>query len=289
MKLFPLFAAVSLFLSPMTISLAQEASPKLSDGSAQYFEKDKIWVTPPAGWEILENKFGKAVILQEPKPEDVVYGVATYQRNITVAVSNESTPIDETTIAQLRESLQETFGKYGQDFTLATDHELFDYRTEKDGVIIYSFLKVNGYDLTQLHVYVSGSSQNVLLTYTDLTDKFDAESETFAQAWNALTSIQVEGVPEPRFQKLILIGSVSGGLFLLILLVSMIRYYRAKKAYESEEDVLFSDDDAASSADDEDYDDDEDDAIDLGSFDDFDNDHEDLPKTVTKVQTITSW
>lgn len=287
LKKIPLASALLLSLGLQTSALAQSEG-ELSDGSALYLEKPKVWVTPPVGWEVLKDRYGKAVIMQEPKSDEVVYDKPTYQRNITVAIANEPTPIDDATITALKDRLIESFSKYGKDFSLAANHELFDYRTQKDGVIIYSFLKVNGFDLTQLHVYVSGDKQNVLSTYTDLTERFDSGSEEFAMAWNALTSIQVEGAPEPRFQQLILVGSAIGGLVILMLVITVLRSVLAKRAYDKEEDALFEDGNetikqtAAKSEVDEDDD----------LFDGFEDDlfgSDDMPQTVSKAEPLTSW
>ena len=285
LKKIPLAVALILGVTPLTQVTAQ-TDTELSDGSALYLEKSKIWVTPPAGWEILKDRFGKALIMQEPKSEEIVYDKPTYQRNITVAIANEATPIDATTIATLKENLNESFGKYGKDFSLAAEHELFDYRTKKDGVIIYSFLKVNGFDLTQLHVYVSGKDQNVLSTYTDLTERFDAGGEDFAKAWNALTSIQVEGVPEPRFQRLIFIGGGIAGLIVLMIIVALLRHYLAKRSYESEEDALFEDDGEIKKVAVSDENDDDDDLFE--GFDDEETGSA-VPATLSQAEPLTSW
>ncbi|SMF21372.1 hypothetical protein [Pseudobacteriovorax antillogorgiicola] len=256
-----------LFLSLTQASLSLATEAPRADGQAINIAETDIWVTAPVGWEVLENKFGKALVIQEPKPEKPVYDKFTYQRNITVAVSHQGTPIDDTTVEELRTKILESFGRYGKDFTLAENHEAFDFKGQGDGILIYSFLKINKVQLTQAHVFVSGADKSLLMTYTDLSDRFHADQETFAKVWATLTTAHIEGEAPQRFEEFLIPGvAVSSGLFLLIL-ISVIRSIRGRLAYRDDEDYL----------------------SDEGEYAEYQDDTDDDEPSETSGLALTSW
>ena len=235
-----IFARMLTFLSFTflfsSVGIAQDT--EISDGKAIQLSDTEIWITPPKGWELLKNHLGKAVVIQESKPKKEIYGKATYQRNLTVAVAHTPMPTDDVTVSQLRTKLVDSFSKYGKDFTLADKVEYFDFNSKNDGVLIYSFLKLGGEEMTQAHVFVSGREKSLLMTYTDFSKRFEEDQEVFSQIWKTMTTAHLKGQSPNRYEEYILPAAVSGALFLLLIVFIIVRKIRAKKAFNSDDDFF---------------------------------------------------
>jgi hypothetical protein len=218
---------------------ALSAGPQISDGKPIEISDLGIAITPPAGWEVLPETFGLSLVLQEPAAETLEdYSKPVFQRNITVAVSHESTPIDKNEAARLREQLQETFGEQPrlQDYVVAEDSRFFDYKGEKDGLVVYSFFEVDGIPMTQMHMLVSGEKNKVLLTYTDLTENFESNLD---QAWAAMASVKVVGPAPKRYERILPLAlGVAGviGFMSLFIVIRRLRFRRLLKLAEFDED-----------------------------------------------------
>ena len=241
LKNFVRMITVSYLLNP-GIGIAETTSETIvSDGEPVQIEEANIWVTPPAGWELLRGELGKALIIQEPKAKKVVYGKETYQRNLTVAVSHQGTPIDDKSITELKSKISEAFGRYGSDFRMAEKHELIDYKKKGDGVLFYSFLTINKIEMTQAHVFVSGAKQSLLMTYTDLSERFDKDQETFASIWTTMITPSIDGLAPGRFDEYKVPGAVGGLLALLFIAFVVIRRVMAGRAYNEDTDFASED------------------------------------------------
>ncbi len=197
-----------------------------------------ISIIPPAGWSVFSNYRGRTLVFEESPNESIPHS-SPFKRTISLAVSHEARPMDEFTVAKLRRELTTAFVGYGKDFRLGNEYEFFDYRGLSRGIVIYSFLTVNSLEVTQLHVFVSGSRQSVLMTYSDLSQRFEQNKEAFTAAWNSLMSLKIEGKAPNRFS--IFLGYLGFGLLLALVLgaISMRRKAMAKKLYDQAEDILF--------------------------------------------------
>lgn len=198
----------------------------------------KISISPPKGWKTHSNYMGKALVMEEAKTERS-YKKPTYVRNISLAVSHEPQPIDEQTVGKLRQELTKSFSKYGQDFSLSESYEIFDFTEQSKGILIYSFLTLGEVPMTQLHFFVSGSEQSVLLTYTDLSERFEENRPTFQVAWHSLMSLQIPGTAPDRYGFILVYLSGALVVFLILALASRLRHRKMSKIYESAEDLLF--------------------------------------------------
>jgi hypothetical protein len=212
-----------------------ESKVLVSDGSPYLIGAHEVSLTPPVGWQILPDYLGKSLVVQVPefKPEDE--SKPKFQRNITVAVQHESSPIDDMRVEDLRKQLTDSFGKGRDSFALSPDHKFFDYKGKNDGIIIYSFFDSGEFPLTQMHVFVSGSEKSVLLTYTDLTEGFE---ERMTDAWNAMISVNVAGEAPKRFESLKEIGAGILAFFLTVLAflgLRRIRFRSMLKEFETED------------------------------------------------------
>lgn len=210
-----LFSQISLHATPSlgeqadagSQSAEQQSAIRLSDGSPVRVAEDAVSISPPVGWEILPNHMGKSLVLQSPKQisDDAAdvnkdgkleqLSEVIFQPNITIAVRHEAVPIDQYQAESLQRSLKEAFGAKNDSFVTSPDYKFFDFKGKKDGLISYSFLELNGFPMTQMHVLVSGSNKSVLLTYTDLSEGFEQRMEAI---WPNISSIQVEGLAPSR-------------------------------------------------------------------------------------------
>ena len=218
------------------------AGPPLGDGSSVDLGVPGASIVPPIGWEIIAGEQGKSLILQEPKSDKVVYDVATYQRNLTVAISHGGQVSDEQTVQELRQKITESFSRYGQDFRLADQTEFFDYKGSKDGILIYSFMTLNKVPVSQAHAFVSGKEHSLLMTYTDMSSRFEQDRATFEMIWQSMVSAQLEGVPAQRYEQFILPGAIGGSIFLLFFLFALIRQIAGRRRYLEDEDFYEGDD-----------------------------------------------
>lgn len=217
----------------------------ISDGTPVDVKNTGIKITPPSGWEVVGDVTGLSLVLQEPKPLPVPgdYVNPTYQRNLTLAVMHEPTPIDTQAAETLKEKLMNTFGKNAliSDFTI-TEQKFFDYKAKNDGILVYATMKIGGFDMTQMHVLVSGAEKHVLMTYTDLASEFSKPGSGFDKAWSSIASIEVPGNAPSRYLETMLVSSAAGLLFSLIGTGLYVRRRRELKSYMEFSDEIYKDD-----------------------------------------------
>lgn len=206
--------------SDQTLSADSSSGTQISDGNTPVQVSDgAVTIVPPAGWEVLPDYMGKSLVLQAPKQEQVSENDADlkkpiYQPNITVAVRHQPVPIDKYQAEQLRNELKEAFGSKNNSFVTSGDHKFFDFKGQKDGLISYSFLELNGFPMTQMHVLVSGQEKSVLVTYTDLSDGFEQRMEAI---WPSISSVRVEGIAPSRLDAYRSWAIAGGGVLVLFI------------------------------------------------------------------------
>jgi hypothetical protein len=206
-----------------------ESQPQrfISDGTQIEFESLGIRITPPAGWEVLENMLGMTLVMQEPYEKDIPGGKLKFKRNITVVSMHEAAPIDDKEAVKLKERLVEEFGKEAgvSDFQVLGDHKFFNYKAENDGIIYYSTFLMGDIQMSQMHIFVSGQDNRFLITYTDMADEFQANEAAYQAAWASMISIDVTGAPPTRYLDLAIYG---GGTFAALLAIFGLIYLRRR-------------------------------------------------------------
>ena len=71
--------------------------------------------------------------------------------------------------------------------------------------------------MTQIHIYVA-NKENVLISYTDLTESFESNTAAYDEAWASITSINLEGdAVSGRYDALIQKASLFGPIIGLVL------------------------------------------------------------------------
>ena len=231
--LFSLISSQALAEESPNDQISNEQLPQA--GELVQLEEDGIEITAPIGWEVQKKFGGQSLLMREPKKEGKIdYDKPKFRRNITLAVAHEGTPVDEQQVKLIKEKMMNTFGKTPgiEAYTIGEKAQYFDYKAEKDGIILESSYFHNGFALSQIHIYVSSKEKNVLVTYTDLTDSFQSNPAAYDEAWSSITSINLEGeASSSRYGNLISKASIFGPIVALILFLITFFRMRAYKRY----------------------------------------------------------
>ena len=252
------FLRRSVFLSsvlslslPGRVALADPKPTLLADGRVFPLQEFAITLTPPAGWQLLPNYLGKALVMQPVVKVEKIkdYSKPSFNRNITLAVMQQAIPLDEAEALTLRNKLERDFGQAAgvTDFQII-EHRFIDYHAKADGLLIYTAFNLNGFAMSQMHIVLSGANNAVLLTYTDLADAFQKDESAMTLAWNTMLSTSLVGTAPGRYENFILPAAgllallgVAGGVWLL-------RRRSALHFYQDEEDNLYSQQDPSHSS-----------------------------------------
>ncbi|MEZ4743018.1 MAG: hypothetical protein R3B45_11310 [Bdellovibrionota bacterium] len=215
----------------------------VSDGNMISLSTLGITLAPPAGWNVYlnENGNGPTVIMEEPKQviqkKKLKKPITTYQRNITLSIKHEPTPIDASRGELLAEELKKNFSRKGVvSHYEILEHKVLDLNDGQKGLLVYASFKVGNVDMMQMHFLISGDQKQYLQTYTDLAKRFIPEDAGFSQAWAAITSLQVPGKAPIRFQRLLKISTLVAGALLIILIFAL--YYKRKRKKDLERSVF---------------------------------------------------
>jgi hypothetical protein len=230
---------------PAAVALGAAELPEIAQGRSWTVPEVGLSMTPPIGWMIQPNHMGKTLVLQPVRKEEKIkdYSKPTYNRNITVAVIHEARPIDETEALSLRNKLELDFGQAPgvRDFQVI-EHRFIDYRQKADAILLYTAFLLNGFPMSQMHIFLSGSKNSALLTYTDLADSFQNNEEAMTLAWNAMLSTELQGTAPKRYEDMLYTGSALGLILVSGFMVLMLRRRSAHKMYEDAEERLYRDD-----------------------------------------------
>lgn len=205
---------------------------------------DGVTMIPIQGWRIERKAMGMSLVMKEVLPQETNarpdYSKPIFARNITVLGLNGARHIDTDAIGEIKTEITKMISRDPslKDF-IFTDARLFDYKAKNDGIVLFSQLTVNNFQMMQMQILVSGESKAYLLTYSDLASSF-SNPATFEAAWKSMTSISVSGAAPKRFEKeLILAGLVGGSLLALLLPFYMIRWRHSRKMRKLAEELQY--------------------------------------------------
>lgn len=198
-----------------------------------------ISITPPTGWEVTEGMAGTSLVMQEPAVDPVALEKLaaktgkeqmTFRRNITVATIHKPSPIDEQRALELKDELTKRFGEssVAGDYQV-TEYKFFNYRGSNDALVMYASMTLSQVPVMQMHILISGSDAQYLMTYTDLQESMTKAGNTaFEAAWNSMVSIDVKGEAPKRFdiKKHAKSGGVAAGVLVVIAALLMVRRRR---------------------------------------------------------------
>ncbi len=231
---FLVFYGLSLFQSKL--ALAQ--TPVLQMPLISVAEYD-FGIKAPAGWNVRRNYRGKTLVLEDPLRSSR-HGFE-YSRNITVAIRQEVKPIDTLEAQDLSRKILREMGEGVSDFEII-EARIIDYRQKKDAILVFTSFRQGTVPMRQMHVFTSGSSNSVLISYTDMQDLFEAEGG-LDQAWGSMMSAQLQGHAPERFDGLIYSGSGLAFLMTAAFLSKQLRRRKSKIDLMAEEDSMFEEDD----------------------------------------------
>ena len=185
---------------------------------------------PPTGWKVRNNVPGLSLVLEAHEEKST-----KYRSTIQVRVADGPRYLDSVGIADFQEEITDKLGRDGgslRDFTVRNS-ELVKTDDGRDALLVYTGFNMNGVDLLQAHLMISNENQNVVVTYTDLSDKFDsnAADAPLGIAWAAMTTAQIPGKNPERFAGPIQIAALAGLLIVFIAVLLTIRNALARKAY----------------------------------------------------------
>ena len=203
-----------------------------------------VSITPIPGWRLERRAAGMSLIMKEVLPASLDkvtdYSKPLFTRNISVMTLSKARPIDEKSIPELKEEIAKMFTRDSSlsDFSF-TETKLFDYKEKNDGVVLFSQLTANNYQMMQMQIVVSSEQKTYLLTYSDLAANF-SNPATFDAAWKSMTSINVPGLAPKRYHQEVLLGGiVSGALIALVLPFFLIRWRNARRIRKLAEELQY--------------------------------------------------
>ncbi len=219
----------------VTAPVVPESKSFISDGQAFAMEELGFKISPIAGWEVNTYTGNLSFVMKEPEDKNPAYDKAKYRRNVTVAVLQKASPIDERRATELEAQLVKQFGEDGSVANYQIiEHKFFNYRGENDGLLVYGAYELGEYRMMQMNVLVSGGEKQFLTTYTDMADRFSDQTDPmFGLAWSSMVSIEVAGATPTRTNELIRYGSLASGALLLLLTALLLRRRASKRDYSS--------------------------------------------------------
>lgn len=221
---------LGLALLPYPAGSAGPSPYKIADGSKVAVPEKGFVITPPKGWEYRTDLPSLSLFAQAQKEKG-----AKYQRTIQVMVRKQPVTIDESTAKVMEEELTSVFGQSGNgvsEFHIR-NHEIVELTNQTKAVLYYTGMKLDGLELMQIHVLASSDTKHYISTFTDLAQHFDkgTDSPVLMTAWEALSSIEVQGPAPKRFEAPITVFGTIGALALLGLLITAIRHLWSSRQY----------------------------------------------------------
>jgi hypothetical protein len=217
-----------------------------------------ISIAPIAGWKIERKALGMGLVMKEvlpeQKPGDIDYSKPIFARNITLMTLPEARYMDEQGIEEAKADITKMIARDPslKDFAI-TEAKAFDYKGKNDGIVIFSQLTVNNYQMMQMQILVSGDQKSYLMTYSDLATNF-ANPASYDAAWKSMTSIVIPGVAPKRFEKEIFIGgSLAAALLVLVVPFFAARWISSRRIKKLADELQY-DWDHGSTKTDADYD-----------------------------------
>ncbi len=185
---------------------------------------------PPTGWKVRDNVPGLSLVLEAQEEKS-----PKYRGTIQVQVAQGPRYLDSVGISDFQDEIKDKLGGEGSsllDFTVRNS-ELVKADDGRDALLVYTGFNMNGAELLQAHLMISSENQHVVVTYTDLAERFDsnAADAPLGIAWAAMTSANIPGKNPERFAGAIHIGALAGLLIVFIAVLLTVRNALARKAY----------------------------------------------------------
>ena len=209
---------------------ANKGTPAIADGSRITLRDGEFSIQPPPGWEVYTDHPSLTLLMQVPFKPDM-----KYQRTIQVASFAGPRFVDEVTAKEYEDVIVRKFS--------AASGGMVDYKVRnhlntnladgREALLFYTEFGLDGVNLMQAHILVSGKQRHYLLSFTDVAEHFESDAATrfLTEAWDSMTSVQLGGPSPARFESMAVI-LVGAGTFALLLIVAFaFRQWHAARAY----------------------------------------------------------
>jgi hypothetical protein len=216
----------------------------ISDGSRLVFEKIGLNFTPIEGWEVSRQGGSMTLVMQELDRSLVKSGDqrVRYQRNFTIVTKHNAMPIDQQAISDFEEMLKVKMAQNAMvsDFQVL-ENRVFNHQGLRDGILVYSSMKLGEFSIMQAHALISGSNNHFILSYSDLAERFTSDQESFQKIWTAINTVKIVGKPKHRYFNVVVIGGSSMLLVILFVLINFVRKWRASRIYSEIANSVYDD------------------------------------------------
>lgn len=214
---------------------AQSELFETSNGERIFVEDREFSIVPPVGWNVYRDYQGAMLYMEPPKEEGQLY-----QRSIRIMAFNEPVYVDELTFQSFAEKIVENFSKASNsivDYRIRNQTAI-EYSGDRKAGLYYTEFLLAEVPLMQMHILVSSENFHFVMTYTDLMEKFEADSSPeLDEAYASLVSAELSGDPPTRNDSLfhLLIGV--GSLITLVVMIKLMMMWRVKRIASRLEDL----------------------------------------------------
>ena len=227
---------IALVSACLLVSLGHtsDASPSepgqsfVSDGKPIYNKEAGFAITPGKGWLVTPEGYGLHLVLEAPeKKHDEEAGV-TYRPNVTLRVDFDAEPVDAIFAMNVSEMLTGMIAEISgaEDLVVSKDVNFVNFRGENDGLVVYSYFKLNGIPMGQAHLFLADKDRLFHLTYTDLESELQKD-EVFESAWKLMSSMTILAPPAGRLEP------YRGSIWLVFLTLFCLCFYAAYRSYHA--------------------------------------------------------
>lgn len=202
----------------------------ISDGQRITLSDKDITLVPPKGWEVFTTHPSLTLLMQVPHQAGM-----KYQRTVQIASFSGSKFLDEVTAKEYEQIIVKKFTEVSTsvvDYRIR-NHMPIEMADGRQGLLFYSEFQVDGVSLMQAHILVSSTKRHYVMTYTDLAEYFenDDKNQNLTEAWEAMTSIELEGRSPRRFESVFFIAIGATVLVLLGVAGYFVRRIRAGRKF----------------------------------------------------------
>ena len=187
-------------------------------------------ISPPSGWEVITDHPTLSVFMQIPAAPGL-----RYRRNIQVASYKGPRFIDDMTAKEFETEISRTFASAPANIQnqRIRNHLKINLMDGRPALLFYTEMVVDGVELMQARILASSVDRHYLTIFTDVREHFEDEAASnkfFTEAWRSMVSLEIAGPTPLRFAWLHRTGWVFAGLVIFLVLIWVLRRWRARRA-----------------------------------------------------------
>lgn len=234
---------VMLFGVTALAAKAPEVKPSapVSNGNRVEIKGKGFSIVPPKGWEIHTDAPGVSLLFQVPNSEGL-----KYQRNITVRYGQGEKTIDDYTADEYQELILQNRSKiYGnmKNYRMRNRAEV-ELANGTPGILFYAEFEFEDLPMMEMHLLASSKTGHFLMTYTDLAEYFNPDSNTpyLQEAYNSLISAKIQNPAGSRFGFIAKWGIAFAILFVVLMGLRVLSSGHTSRQMREEHGEFMSDD-----------------------------------------------